>query len=415
MSDLTNSQQGQAAAPAVGACPINHVFVLMLENRSFDHMFAYSGIPGIRAATPACTNVSQGTSYASAPGAPEKMPTDPGHEFLDVLEQLCGPGQMISNGYPTINSSGFAASYATSTTEGPAPQTQDIGKIMLGVDTRTQAPALYQLATQFALCDNWFASLPGPTWPNRYFAHGASSAGLDDSPTKEEIAEWESVHGFAYPNGSIYDALGSDNYRLYQDEFCPQLGRIPQVASIKGISFLDVNNLSYLQADLQDNYTCRYTFIDPAYGDMVSNTYEGGSSQHPMDGIAAGDQLVARVYNMIRNSPVWQSSLLIIAYDEHGGFYDSVSPGKATPPGDGGKLGTHGFDFSQYGVRVPALVISPWVGQGVIDHTLYNHASILATLERLFNMEPLTERDKAANHLLGLITNNCRTDCPQGI
>lgn len=410
----------RAAAAAGLDQIIKHVFVLMLENRSFDHMFALSGIPGITAATATGNaNTYNGSTYAFGGGAPAQMPTDPGHEFTDVVEQLCGAGAQFQKGqpYPPVNNSGFVANYATSRTEGTPPQSGDVDDVMRGVDARTQAPALYQLATQFVLCDAWHSSVPGPTWPNRYFLHGASSAGLDHSPTSAEMGKWEALDGFVYPKGSIFDDLGKDNYRLYQDHLGDPVGRIPQVASIKGISVCDVDDLSRFESDLAADYTARYTFIEPSYGDVVNNTYKNGSSQHPMDSLAAGDQLVARVYSALRNSSLWDNSLFVILYDEHGGFYDSVHPGPATPPNDGAAdtLNGSGFAFDVYGVRVPAIVVSPWVAKGSVDHTPYDHSSVLATLERLFNVPPLTDRDRNANDLLSLVTLTCRQDCPQRI
>lgn len=408
-----------AGATTASQAPIQHVFVLMLENRSFDHLFALSSIPGIVAATPNDTNAYGGTVYAFNDGAPTQMPSDPGHEFTDVLEQLCGAGVSYQKGqaYPAVNNSGFVSNYATTKDEGSPSSPVGVGEIMRGADVRTQAPCLYQLAMQFVLCDGWHSSLPGPTWPNRYFLHGASSAGLDHSPTAAEMCEWEYADGLEYPKGSIFDALGKGNYRLYQDDLGSTLGRVPQVASIKGISFFDIDDLSHFEADLAAGYTARYTFIEPSYGDIVHDTYEGGSSQHPMDGLAGGDQLAARVYNAIRNSPLWENSLLVILYDEHGGFYDSVKPGPATPPNDGAAptLNTNGFRFDIYGVRVPAIVVSPWVAQGRVDHTVYDHSSVLATVERLFGLSSLTDRDRNASDLLPLITTTLRADCPQRI
>jgi phospholipase C len=398
---------------------IKHIFVLMLENRSFDHMFALSGISGIIAATPDNTNVYTGTIYPFGGGAPDQMPSDPGHEFADVVEQLCGAGAIFQKGhaYPPINNSGFVSNYATTDTEGKPPKPSDVNKVMLGIHTPSQSPALYQLARNFVLCDSWHASVPGPTWPNRYFLHGASSAGLDHTPSMAETLAWETIKGFTYPRGSIFDALGKSNYRLYQDQTGPLQGRIPIVASIKGINFFDVDNLDHFESDLANGYSTRYTFIEPAYGDTLRDTCEGGTSQHPLDSLIRGDQLVARVYNAIRNSPLWESSLFMVLYDEHGGFYDSVKPGPAMPPNDGASLDLNKsqFQFDVYGVRVPAIAVSPWVARGHVDHTLYDHSSVLATLERLFGIAPLTDRDRHANDLLHLITAECRTDCLQRI
>jgi len=126
------------------------------------------------------------------------------------------------------------------------------------------------------------------------------------------------------------------------------------------------------------------------------------------------------VYESIRNSPIWDTSLLIVTYDEHGGFYDSVPPPKATPPNDGSAshgqpntLNEYGFQFDQYGVRVPAVVISPFVNQGVVDSVTHDHTSVLATVEALFGLAPLTDRDKNANNVVSLMSlTTPRTNCP---
>jgi len=417
------------ATQQTAAVNITNVFVVMLENHSFDNMFALSGIPGITAATTASFNTYNGTNYNVGDNAPLSMPTDPGHEFLDVVEQLAGPGATYPSGgpYPAINNSGFAANYATTTTEGPVPAAGEIGDVMLCYNTQSQLPVMYQLATEFAICDHWFSSLPGPTWPNRFFIHGASSNGLDHSPSTAEMIEWETVDGFTYPNGSIFDALNkagipwriyNDDHNIYSDD--PGngsiAGAISLVSSIKGINLWNVHSLSGFAADLQNPYPHKYTFIEPNYGNATNGSYEGGSSEHPMDDVFGGEGLINGVYQAIRNSPLWESSLLIITYDEHGGFYDSVAPGSAPAPNDGSNsssLNQYGFNFEQYGVRVPAIVVSPLIPQGTVDHTVYDHSSVLKTVETLFNINSLTQRDANANslnHLLSLTT--ARTDCP---
>ena len=392
-----------------GPMTVQHIFVLMLENRSFDHMFAFSNIPGIKVATAADTNSFGGQTYTFQPGAPDLMPSDPSHGFAAVVQQLCGEGSDPNkvSPYPARTKSGFVADYSkTKIKKKPLPKAA-YGKIMMGIDTATQAPALFALASEYALCDNWFASLPGPTWPNRFFVHGASSDGMCKSPSLGDIAKWEVFKGFTYPNGSIYDRLGKGSYRLYQDKSGPIAGRIPQVAAIKGIDYGDVAGLDSFEKDLKKGKAARYTFIEPAYGDIVSGSYGRGSSQHPMDGLRSGDNLIARVYNAIRKSPVWEKSLLIVTYDEHGGFFDSAVPSaKAAPPNDGTGAGqnTHGFDFAEFGVRVPAVIVSPQIAKGTVDHTLFDHASVLATVEQAFALAPLTDRDKAAKSVLPLLT-----------
>nr|MBA3487555.1 phosphoesterase [Lysobacter sp.] len=372
------------------------------------------------------SNSYNGTNFPVVKDAPTSMPTDPGHEFTDVVTQLGGVGASYPSGgpYPAMDNSGFAANYATTSTEGNPPPASDIGLIMAAFDTPSQLPVMYQLATQFVVCYHWFSSLPGPTWPNRCFVHGASSNGLDHSPSTGELIEWETVSGFIYPNGSIFDAMTNDkvSYRLYNDNHNifsddPQNGSIggaiAQVSSLKGIKLTDVHSINDFANDLQNGYSAQYTFIEPNYGDVVSGSYAGGSSQHPMDDVFGGESMIKYVYEAIRNSPVWNQSLLIITYDEHGGFYDSVAPGSATPPNDGSPSGLNefGFTFDTLGVRVPAVIISPWIGTAV-DHTVYDHSSVLATVEKLLGRAPLTDRDRSANDLTHLLQSAARTDCP---
>ncbi len=397
--------------------PITNVFVLMLENHSFDNIFAMSGIPGIIAATTNDINNYNGKSYPVIKGAPSSMPSDPGHEFQDVAQQLTGTTYPHGGPYRVINNSGFAANYATTTSEGPVTLSTDVSDIMACFDTQKQLPVIYQLATEFAVCDHWFASIPGPTWPNRFFVHGASSTGLDHSPTMGEEVKWEAINGFGYPNGSVFDALDNAKipWRIYCDEDGPVGGSITQVSSLKNIHLWDVHSLKNLAADLSNAYPSKYTFIEPNYGDVVRGTFEGGSSQHPMDDVYGGENLIKKVYEAIRNSPVWDTSLLIITYDEHGGFYDSVKPGKAIAPADNSPAtyNQNGFDFTQYGVRVPAVIISPLIAKGTVDHAIYDHSSVPSTLEHLFGIGSLTKRDANANNVLHLLSEpTLRTDCP---
>ena len=399
---------------------IQNIFVLMLENHSFDNIFAFSGISGITHATTTDCNSYNGTSYCvSDTATPTGMPTDPGHEFADILEQLCGPGaQYVPPNYPTINLSGFAATYATSADEKTGlPTSGEIGDIMACFNTPSQLSNINYLASHYVVCDHWFSSLPGPTWPNRFYVHGASSAywnstaqyyqSLDDSPTPTQMGIWESVDGFTYQSGSIYDALKNAGipWRIYYDDTLALSGSIPQVASLKNISLLDVTDvksISDMQGDLQSGYPYAYTFIEPNYGDITNNTYEGGSSQHPMDDISGGETIIANVFNWISQSPLWPNSLLIITYDEHGGFYDSVIPGSTVVPNASDQPGSNGFIFNQLGVRVPAVIVSPQITAGV-DPTIYDHSSVLATVEKLFGLQSLTARDAAANNLTHLL------------
>jgi phospholipase C len=398
---------------------IEHVFVLMLENRSFDHLLGFSGISGTDAACGVQTTVKglAGTETNSYQGkvstvshpADYAMVVDPGHEFTDVLCQLCGTeAKYVPGGeYPPIDNSGFVASYAEVCTK--ANQQRDVGEI-LKCYAPEQLPVLTALAREFAVCDAWHASMPGPTWPNRMFVHAASSAGLDHSPTTAEIALWEIASGFSFPNGDIFDRLSAKGLqrRLYAGD------SFPMMAALKGIRLSDIHPYEKFAADLQGPFPYSYVFIEPSYA--LLNDYKGSTSEHPLDDVRLGEGLLKATYEAIRNSAIWKSSIFIITWDEHGGFFDHVSPPRAVAPGDTSPTADHnkyGFTFERYGPRVPAVVVSPWIPKNVVDHRLYDHSSVPATIEEVFGIEPLTARDRLANSVLALLSlDSARDDTP---
>lgn len=405
---------------------IQHVFVLMLENRSFDHMLGFSGITGTDAETKQPTkingltgkefNADLGVNYPVKQPADFLMPVDPGHEFTDVVEQLCGPDKPYASGghYPPINNSGFVKNYVTTKTPHEGHPPDNFGEVMKCYSP-AQLPVLNALAKEFAVCDHWFSSMPGPTWPNRFFVHAASAGGLDHSPTTQEISNWEGRHGFEFEHGSIFDRLNR-SWRLYRGEnFLSDT--FPNVAALKGIQFYEALPYHCFTTDVSsDNYPWRYTFIEPSYGNILNNTYRGGTSQHPLDDVTGGERLIKQTYETLRKSRLWNNSLLIITWDEHGGFYDHVAPPKAVKPGDSivtpGNINQFGFTFDQYGVRVPAVVISPYIPKNIIDHRVYDHSSVPATVEKIFGLTPMTQRDAQANNVTSLLSLSAARNTP---
>jgi phospholipase C len=223
-----------------------------------------------------------------------------------------------------------------------------------------------------------------------------------------------------FQNGTVFDQLREKfdtGYRIYRGDYF-LTDNFPNVSALKKISSLQARAVSYFTADVQGEYDYPYTFIEPSYGDVLNNTYKGGTSQHPLDDATGGEKLIKVVYEAIRNSPLWEKSLLIVTWDEHGGFYDHVAPPAAIAPGDNtvsASMNKFGFDFKQYGVRVPAVIVSPLIPKNTIDHRLYDHASVPKTLQDLFSLTAMTERDKNANSLLPLLLtlDAPRTDTPE--
>lgn len=379
---------------------IKHVFVLMLENRSYDHMLGFLNGD----ISHFFNNDITGKPHHATAGASMIMPCDPGHEFEDVMEQLCGKGaaKAYQNDgiYPPINNSGFVTNYQQlKKLKGP------INEIMRCYNTAQQLPVMAALADNFAVCNRWFSSMPGPTWPNRFFVHAASSSGLDHSPNIFQITKWETISGFSFPNKTIYDRMDENKkkYRLYRGRPNPLVGALPCVSALKGIKLSDTRSFTKFGNDINGHYPYEYTFIEPNYGDFVLGHFSKGQSQHPMDDVRGGEALIKETYETLRNSPLWEKSMLIITYDEHGGFYDHVEPTVAVPPGDNPlkKFNKNGFKFDRYGVRVPAIVVSAYT-EATTDGNTYDHASVLATLEAIFGMRPLTHRDEQANNVTHL-------------
>jgi hypothetical protein len=403
---------------------LKHIFVLMLENRSFDHMLGHSGITGTDAETGQPTTIDgltgtesnsfHGITYPVTADAPYKLRYDPGHSFDAQLIQLCGYNDENNNRitypprgpYPTINNSGFATSYGLSD--------HDPANVMRGF-TEEHLPFLHQLAREFVVCDRWFASHPGHTWPNRVFVHAATSGGMDMQPSDWQIFKWTANHwsGLELAHGTIYDRLEQAGLskQIYCGDYWPMVGTLKGVSNAFDVRFINYLFDDLLNGELDDAVVIH---IEPNYDEI--HTFENGESQHPPSDIRHGDLLIKNIYEAIRNSPLWEQSLLIITWDECGGFYDHAFPPATVPPGDpqaDDVENAHQFAFDQLGPRVPAVVISPLIPKNLVDHRVYDHASVPATIERAFGLAPLTARDKHANSLTTLISlGQPRQDTP---
>ncbi|QBR01813.1 alkaline phosphatase family protein [Paraburkholderia pallida] len=386
---------------------IAHVFVLMMENRSFDHLFGLAGLDGV---TP------PPASWNFLAGAADRIASDPPHEFDDVAAQIGGTPPM--SGFGT----GAAAALA-----------------MRGFGPGT-LPVISQLAQEFVLFDNWYSSMPGPTWPNRFFAHAASSGGLDNSPDSLTSAASETVHslGFSFENGTLFDSLAAagKKWRVYHADAFPQVLAIRGLVGgfFNGDTFRTISPKDADDAfahDLHDNYDVDYTFIEPNYG-LLSGNFADGNSQHPVGSMRAGEQFIQYVYETIRNAPVWPRCALLLTWDEHGGFFDHRVPPAAVPPGDANTNGARAekpchFAFDRLGVRVPALLISPWAPRGktgsqlfpraadAAQDTAFDHASIVRSVRELFGIgKPLTQRDATSPAWTAALLDTCRTSGSDG-
>ncbi|HEU4686558.1 MAG TPA: alkaline phosphatase family protein [Nitrospira sp.] len=418
---------------------LRRIFVLMLENRSFDHLLGFSGVEGwdpvqnrVRIIDGADAkqhfnyfNPLAGTGaklYVRSPAVDSiaGLEKDPAHEFSDTLLDLCGPNAVVdyqkAQKYPGINNSGFLYKYGR--------QGGHALERVMEICEPDQIPNIVSLAREYAVCDRWFSSMPGPTWPNRFFAHAGTSGGLDDSPSNLEVLEaMKFGFGYQFPRGTIYDALDRKgiDWVIYEGDSYPQSYAIKGMKQhLKKGRFRD---LKYFEDDVRSKqFTRRYVFIEPNYG-RITDSFKGGNSQHPLDSISSGEWLIGHIYKALSQSPHWEESALIVTYDEHGGFYDHVGPPVAVGTGDDTRYSKNHFDFSRYGVRVPTVIASPLIRKhtdggkdyGLVDGTLYDHTSILKTAEVVFGLPSLTERDSAANDFTHLFSPHTLTPLIQAM
>ena len=376
---------------------IEHVIVLMLENRSFDCMLGklYPSDPSFEGLRGGENNVwlNQPVPVWSSTNTPLDSTSacipdpDPGESFTDMTMQLFGQPPA-----PTATMAGFVQNYMAQT---PMPASS---RAPMHYFTPEQVPVISTLAKSFGVCDQWYASAPCQTWPNRFFTHTGTSQGFvnnDQFP-------------IPFPAPSIFGLLSAAgrSWRVYFHDVLQSI----LLRDVWLRAPLHYRFFSTFLSDAINGTLPNYSFIEPHYfTDLFLNRIP--NDQHPPHNVLYGEQLIAAVYNAVRNSPVWKKSLLVITYDEHGGCFDHMPPPAAVSPG--GPL-PQGFAFDRYGVRVPAVIVSPYMPPGSRVRAMptgvpspaaphpFDHTSIIKTLRLLFNLGgPLTNRDAAAPDLLG--------------
>ena len=349
---------------------IDHIVVLILENRSFDHMLGYLKRSGV---LPKAEGIGDdawirdhkitdaGVDYVCTRLDPAiQAISDPGHSAGDVDIQINGraPGPKMQ---------GFIDSYKRESK--PKPKASKAWRVM-GFYEADGVPIYDFLARNFAVCDHWFAALPAGTQPNRLMAMGGTSLlSKNKAPLKRQplVYDWLNARG---PN--IWCAYQWGQYMpFFALMVKPWLGRI-----LKSI------NASYAKPN-QPFRRYRFfgrdwrgadplppvIFLEPEYSD---GPHDDPSDDHSPTGVAKGQAMVANIYEtLISNPERWKKTMFVITYDEHGGFYDHVEPpAYETRTGDG-------HVFKTLGVRVPAIVVSPQVKPGSVFPARLDHTSIL--------------------------------------
>ena len=361
--------------------PIKHVIVLMFENHSFDRMLGcfkavYSDLEGVDPTNLRSNKDLDGKEYFQRQSNDPVVDPDPRHELKHILNQLKN------------NNGGFVSEYHAEYRHTTTDQRQRIMDYF-GIG---DLPVLHELAQHFTICDRWHASVPGPTWTNRFFVHSGTSKGRVEMP-----GGWDNLNlplYLGYDQDTIYDRLNEQgkNWRIYHGDVPQSLALTHQHAYQNRQRYAWLDSFVDDAKGSADDFPT-FAFVEPRYFHVPSESPQ--DDDHPPHATIPAQRLLADVYNAIRgNNELWNSTLLVVVYDENGGFYDHVTPPAAVPP----DRFQAEYTFDQFGVRVPALLISPWVEKRVIS-TLFDHTSLLKYLTDKWNLAHLTNRVDAANSI----------------
>jgi phospholipase C len=416
---------------------LDHVVVVMFENRSFDNLLgrlygpgevpAFEGVTGLNLTNPIPPWAADRGGRDSVPyGIAADMNTpnpDPGEEYQHVNTQLFGTidppsnrgvlaGQMLApynapadtQQPPPMN--GFVADYISSFEAelGRQPSYAEYAQIMTGY-TPDQLPVLSTLARGFATFDHWYCDVPSQTFANRSFFHAASSSGYVDNLTP--------ISSFPLDNTAetIFERL--DQHGLSWKVYCDP----PSHLSLTGIIHAPrlwphfatrFVTTDHFVADAADGNLPTYSFIEPnllfGHNDMHP-AFDALFPDTPIDppsSLLGGEALLARIYDAVRSassehgSNAW-NTLLLITFDEHGGTYDHVPPPLVPPPDPEAAFRQFGFGFDRSGLRVPAIAVSPWIGARTVVTGEYRNTSLIQTLRGRWQLgAPLTARDAVA-------------------
>jgi phospholipase C len=390
VGSLAVDTQG-ASAPNGSTIPIDTIVIVMMENRSFDHYFQDLTNEGWAAwdggAGGSNTAVDVAPAGASNPGVDDAgVPQVRGTQlcFADTNHSWDGTHQEIDNG----KMDGFAIAN-DGTHEDPMFGPPDFlsGARAMTYYTKADLPFMYWAAENFAIGDRYFASVPGPTWPNREYLYAGTSwgetiTGEFPTPTSPTVLDSLDAKGVKWGNyaGSLSSVLLFDGSKNYQSNYTKKLYPSTQFAT-----------------DAASGKLPQVTFLDP---NLYPEGYDN-DDEHPPAVMQVGQNWLSGIVKSLFASPQWPHMALFLLYDEHGGLYDHVPPPPACPPDatqpklampDGGTYG----GYNEYGVRLPFVVFSPYAKHHYVSHQVFDHTSVLRFVEARFGLPALTKRDANA-------------------
>eukprot|EP01013_Petalomonas_cantuscygni_P000933 TRINITY_DN1090_c0_g1_i1.p1 TRINITY_DN1090_c0_g1~~TRINITY_DN1090_c0_g1_i1.p1 ORF type:complete len:519 (-),score=103.83 TRINITY_DN1090_c0_g1_i1:242-1798(-) len=407
-----------SAAEQDGSRRIKHVVTLMMENRAFDHMLGWLKEDGhpVDGLTKGMGQPLDPTRPAKGwlnytRDAPDVGDNDPDHGFEGTAFEIFGSESVHVHGpYPAPSMNGFAAREI---------QRSANPKMVTQMFDRKSAPIINTLAVEFAVIDSYHCSLPGPTDPNRAFAMTGTSNGMI---TNFNGTPWSQTSYFEYLRRNNRTFAGYYQDDLWALGYCADMLRPPNSKHVQ-----DMDDKFF--EDARAGRLADFVWLQPR---MTAPKKGPPTWQHPDAAVSDGEALIKDVYEALRASPAWNATMFILFYDEHGGIADHVAPPQTGVPSPDGVRAPNGFGFDRLGVRVPFVVVSPWVRKGTVVHhalpgeqptptSAFDATSVLATANQLLGVDaaPLTARMAWANTFAGLVKEGSthssatlREDCP---
>ena len=360
---------------------IQHIVVMMQENRSFDHYFGQLHDQG------------QPDAEAAPADASNQNPLDPTGPPITRFHQTqyCEVHDLDHSWNGTHREwNGGAMDGFTAANVNPEDPT---GRRTMGYYDSGDLPFYYDVFNQFAIGDRYFSSLLSQTFPNRFYLLAGTSFGhvkndFPIPPTYDALADFKQKSIF-----ETLDAAGI-SWKVYFTE-------VP-FAALFGYVRLHPQNLAPIALYFVDallGTLPQVAFVDPIF--LATVNVE--NDEHPPSNVQMGELFSSLVITGLLKSPSWSSSALFLTYDEHGGFYDHVPPPPACPPDDIPPMIQQSDEpgaFDRYGIRVPVAVVSPFARSHFVSHEVYDHTSILKFIETRFHLPTLTNRDANADPML---------------
>jgi phospholipase C len=382
---LPDSRPAPAMAAGTDTLPaVDHVVVLMLENHSYDNVLGMLGRGrGTRPRGDGFQLAADGYPAASNP-YPDGRPLR-----VFRMPTTCQP-----HGKPSQEWEQSHIQYAGGRNDGFV--ISDSGPVAMGYWTGADLPFTYDLASKFPVGDRWFASVLAQTDPQRRFLIAATASGMTDDIGGSIGSLVPDATLGAPANGTIFERLSAAGVSWIDYCFSFPTGTTMELyPSNDGIySTTNVKPIDRFFTDAASGSLPGFSLLDPDYSTQA---------QEDPQNMVVGEAFLAKVVNALGSSPKWLRTLLILTYDEHGGYYDHVPPPPALAPDSippTVQPGQSTYDgYARYGFRVPSIVVSPYAKRDHVSHVLYDHTSVLALLERKWNLPAMTLRDANANDL----------------